>query len=235
MSETTTKLRGVDLSRYNGSVDFVKLKEQGIDFVILQAGYGRYATQKDSRFEENYNRAKAAGLKVGAYWYCYANSGSDALQEADACIQVLKGKQFEFPIYYDFEEDRCKEGAELKLKTFCERLESAGYFVGIYSSASWFKDVIPAYLKTRFTPWLAHWYVGTPSFNAPVWQYSAKGRIEGISGDVDLDYAFTDFEPIIREKGLNGCTPVDVPEEPASRKHVLEVILDDETIIRKEF
>lgn len=231
MSETTT-LRGVDLSVYNNKVDFVKLKEQGIDFVILRAGYGRLTAQKDKRFDEYYEGAKAAGLKVGAYWYCYADSGSDAIREADACIEVLSGKQFEFPIYYDFEEERCKGDAELKIRMFCDRLEKAGYYAGIYSSASWFKDVIPQIMRTRYTTWIAHWDVQNPMYTAPVWQYSSKGRVQGISGDVDMDYAFCDFEPIIRDKGLNGFSKE--PAEPEKRCHVLKVYLGDDLLFERE-
>lgn len=97
-------VKGIDVSTFQGNIDFKKVKASGIDFVILRAGYGRETSQKDAKFEQNYKNAKAAGLKVGAYWYSYADSVEDAKKEAEACISVIKGKQFEYPIYFDLEE-----------------------------------------------------------------------------------------------------------------------------------
>ena len=98
-------MKGIDVSKYQGQVDFNAVKKVGFEFVIIQAGYGRYTTQKDPFFEINYQRAKAAGLHVGAYWFSYAINPDDARAEAIACAEVIKGKQFDFPIFYDLEND----------------------------------------------------------------------------------------------------------------------------------
>ena len=96
--------RGIDISRYQGKPDFGRLESE-VDYIILQAGYGRYSSQKDSEFERSYSECKKHGIPVGIYWYSYAKSTADALAEANACMEVIKGKQFEYPIYYDLEEN----------------------------------------------------------------------------------------------------------------------------------
>lgn len=96
--------KGIDVSQYQQNIDFKKVKASGVDFVIIRAGFGKYANQKDPCFESHYKAAKAAGLKVGAYWYSYAATVEDAKAEAQTCINAIKGKTFEYPIYFDLEE-----------------------------------------------------------------------------------------------------------------------------------
>ena len=96
-------IKGIDVSSWQGNIDFGKVKASGIDFVIIRAGYGREVSQIDKCFVQNYNAAKVAGLDVGAYWYSYADSAEDAVKEAKACMEVIKGKKFEYPIYFDLE------------------------------------------------------------------------------------------------------------------------------------
>ena len=97
-------IKGIDVSVHNGSINWNQVKAEGVQFVILRAGYGKLASQKDQRFEEYYAGAKSAGIPVGSYWYSYATGVEEAKIEAEVCISVLKGKQFEYPIYFDLEE-----------------------------------------------------------------------------------------------------------------------------------
>lgn len=202
-------MKGIDVSVHNGSVDWQKVKNSGIQFAILRAGYGREMSQKDARFEENYRNAKAAGISVGAYWYSYAMSEDEARLEADVFLSVIKGKQFEMPVYFDLEEkkqfDLGKEKVSAIMRAFLERVEFAGYFVRLYGSASSLKTHTADDIKSRYTIWLAHWtdqtnYSGTYA----LWQYSDKGSVSGISSNVDLDIAYVDFPAIIKNKRLNG-------------------------------
>ena len=99
-------MKGIDISYAQGNnIDFNAVKESGVEFVIIQIGYGKEARQKDVCFERNYAAAKAAGLKVGGYWFSYAESPQEAEQEANACMTIIKGKTFDMPIYYDLEDD----------------------------------------------------------------------------------------------------------------------------------
>ena len=218
-------MKGIDVSVHNGSIDWQKVKNSGIRFAILRAGYGRELSQKDARFEENYRNAKAAGIPVGAYWYSYAMSEEDARLEADAFLSVIKDKQFEFPVYFDLEEkkqfDLGKEKVSAIMRTFLERVESAGYFVGLYGSASSLKTHTADDIKSRYTIWMAHWAEQTNYSGAySIWQYSDKGKVNGISGNVDLDICTTDFPTIIKAKGLNGLGQAPTPEPDITSANV---------------
>ena len=131
-------IKGIDVSSWQGNIDFAKVKASGIDFVIIRAGYGRETRQNDNCFELNYRNAKAAGLDVGAYWYSYADSAEDAVKEARACMEVIKGKKFEYPIYFDLEEQsqfaKGRNFCDSVIKAFCGELEKNGYLAGLYCS-----------------------------------------------------------------------------------------------------
>jgi GH25 family lysozyme M1 (1,4-beta-N-acetylmuramidase) len=123
--------RGIDVSKWNGSIDFTKVKNSGYDFVIIRAGYGKVASQKDENFETNYKNAKSAGLNVGAYWYSYATTTNEAKVEAKLFIECLKGKSFEYPVYVDIEEQKTLKAGKTNvtniINAFCLELENAGY------------------------------------------------------------------------------------------------------------
>ena len=206
-------MRGIDVSVHNGNIDWNRVKNSGIGFAILRAGYGKVASQKDKKFEDNYAGAKAAGIPIGAYWYSYAKNVDEARQEAETCISILRGKQFEYPIFFDVEEKATlntgKSNCSAMIRAFCEMLEKAGYWVGLYTSRSVLGTHIEDDIKTRYALWIAEWgsklnYSGSVG----IWQYSDKGHVDGISGAVDLDEAYVDYAKLIKEKGLNGFTAV---------------------------
>ena len=185
----------LDVSTWQGSIDFNKVKSAGYNYVIIRAGYGKEKSQKDNMFEINYKNAKAAGLKVGAYWFSYAMSPSTATAEADACLSCIKGKKFELPVYYDMEYQPAMSTSNSNYTkmavNFCNKLKSNGFKSGVYSSAS-----VYDYLLNRTTLknngisiWNAEWYT-KPSISCDVWQYSDNGRINGISTAVDLNYIY---------------------------------------------
>lgn len=207
--EDAKGMNGIDVSVHNGEIDWSKVKAAGVEFAILRAGFGKVIKQKDERFEQNYAGAKAAGIPVGAYWYSYAKTVEEAKQEAAACIEVLKGKQFEFPIWFDQEEKdqftTGKENCSAMIRAFCDELEAAGYWAGLYTSRSILGTHIEDDIKTRYALWVAEWgsklnYSGTVG----MWQRSSKGSVPGIRGDVDLDTAYKDYPSLIKAKGLNG-------------------------------
>lgn len=218
-------MKGIDVSVHNGSIDWQKVKNAGIQFAILRAGYGRELSQKDAKFEENYRNAKVAGIPVGAYWYSYAMTEDEARLEADVFLSVIKGKQFEMPVYFDLEEkkqfDLGKEKVSAIMRAFLEKVEKAGYFVGLYGSASSLTTHTADDIKSRYTIWLAHWTDKTNYSGAyGIWQYSDKGKVDGISGNVDLDIAYADFPIIIKGKGLNGFGKDTTPEPDSTTANV---------------
>ena len=230
-------MKGIDVSVHNGKIDWQKAKADGIEFAILRAGYGRLASQKDKRFEQNYSGAKAAGIPVGAYWYSYAMSPEEAELEADVFLSVIKGKQFEMPVYFDLEEkkqfDLGKEKVSAIMRAFLERVESAGYFTGLYGSASPLFTHTADDIKSHYTIWLAHWVDRTNYSGAyAVWQYSEKGKVDGISGNVDLDICYKDFPTIIKGKGLNGfgaVKPSPVPDDKTDTTVTATIKIGDDT------
>lgn len=216
-------VRGIDISAYQTGVDYNALKQSGIEFAIIRAGYGKVTTQKDKLFETHYAGLKKVGIPVGAYWYSYAMDENAAVAEARACIEVLKGKQYEYPIYYDVEENNQyklgKQKVSAIIKAFCTEMEKAGYWVGVYTNTSWYNSVITDDIKTRYAIWIAHWGVSKPGISGEygLWQYKVSPQA-GIKGDCDLDYGYIDYPVLIKKAGKNGYS-----NEPTPTKKKISV------------
>ena len=228
MSETK---KGIDISYCQKKVDWDKVTA---DFVIVRAGYGRYANQKDSMFEAHYAGAKRRGIPVGVYWYSYAKTPEEARLEADACLAVIAGKQFEYPVYYDVEEkaqfDLGREKVSEIIRAFLERVEAAGYWVGLYGSYSSLTNYTEEDIKKRYAIWLAHWDVQQSPYKGAygVWQYSV-GAAAGVTGACDLDYSYVDYPALIKAKGLNGYGKPPEPDdtqEPEKDKITVEMTVN---------
>lgn len=198
---------GIDVSRWQGEIDWTKVRT---DFCIMQAGFGKEISQKDICFEKNYSGCKANRIPCGAYWFSYAVSEDEAKLEARVCLETIKGKQFEYPIYYDVEEQRTlklgREKVSAIIRTFLDELEKAGYFAGLYMSASYLRDYVTDEIKERYAVWVAHYGVSRPDYSGiyGMWQKSNTGSLAGISGNVDLDECYADYPGIIKAAGLNG-------------------------------
>lgn len=224
-------VHGIDLSKHNGSIDFARVKASGkAEFAILRAGYGKTASQKDPQFETYYRCAKSVGIPVGAYWYSYAMSVEEAKQEAAACIECLKGKQFEYPIWFDVEEKTQlalgKDKLTAIVSAFLSEVEKAGYWVGLYMPASPLSTLIRADVLKKYAVWVAHVGVTKPSYTGTygMWQHSWKGIVSGITGDVDLDECYVDYPTLIKAKGLNGWTPeTTTPVQPETKEVSLTI------------
>ena len=207
----------IDISSYQKTVDFNKVKAAGITGVILRAGYtgwgSSHSMNKDDKFESHYKGAKAAGLNVGAYYYSGALTEAFAEKEAKYFLTLLKGKQFDLPVYMDVEESHSTTNMPGLGKTkltavvykWCETVEKAGYFTGFYTAKSWCNTYLDMAKLSRFTFWLAHWASKTDYKGAyAMWQYSDAGSVAGISGRVDMDWCYQDFPAQIKAAGLNG-------------------------------
>jgi GH25 family lysozyme M1 (1,4-beta-N-acetylmuramidase) len=222
--EKFMEMKLIDVSKHNGIIDWQKVKADGIEGVIIRAGYGRLPTQKDGCFEKNYAGATAAGLHVGAYWYSYATDVETAKAEARVFLAAIKGKCFDLPLYLDIE-DACQLKLSKEVCTdiainFCNVLEDAGCYCGIYSFDSFFASHLEGSISKRYSIWAARVENVKPIYakDYDMWQYSWKGKVDGIAVDVDLDIAFKDFPEIITAKGLNGCTPPAQDEPPEQKE-----------------
>lgn len=209
-------MNGIDLSHHNIITDWNEVAKS-VDFVILRAGYGKELSQIDKKFEEYYAECKKRNIPVGCYWYSYAKSKNEAEKEAEVFLKIIKGKQFEFPVFYDIEEYNIfklgKKAVSEIITAFCEKVEKAGYFTGFYSNPNFLHNVINDTVKKRFTLWLAHWNANRPYCDYGIWQKSSKGKISGISGNVDIDFCTTDFTTKIKELGLNGFSKTETKTE----------------------
>lgn len=192
--------KGIDVSKHNGTIDFKKVKDSGIDFVIIRIGYGGSAPVKDEKFEENYNNAKANGLLVGVYIYSYADTTSDIIQEKEAVIKWLGGKHLDLPVFLDLEDKKTGKCTREEITSFanefCTYVKNNGYESGIYANKNWLMnkiDVINLLTNVNVTIWLAEWNneVTYPGIFT-IWQYTSKGNVNGIKGNVDLNYLYDD-------------------------------------------
>lgn len=190
---------GIDISKWNGGIDFNKVKTAGINFAIIRAGFG--VNGIDRLFKANYTAAREVGLKIGVYWYSYAKTKAELQNEISAFLNAIKGMQFEMPIYWDIEEEWVINNINYVIPTVCTALEKAGYFAGYYTSAS-VNTSVAEENKKRFTSWIAHWGKKAGTYK-PLHQYSSTGEISGINGNVDLDFCSVDFPAIITAKKLN--------------------------------
>ena len=228
-SKIKNLLKGIDVSYAQGVIDWEKVKASGlVDFAILRAGYGKETSQIDDQFSRNYTACKQLGIPVGVYWYSYATTVDEAEQEAKVCLQTIQGKQFEYPVAFDIEEARCLQQADALSTTFCTALENAGYYTAIYTFKSALESNFSAAVKNRYDIFLSHTGVQQTDYAGSygLWQYSWTGCIPGISGDVDLDYAYKDYPTMIQNAGLNGFTKATqtIPE-PNAEDSALQQIL----------
>lgn len=224
----------LDVSEWQPSIDYAKVAKN-VDGVILRCGvtlWGKQNTAKDNCFEKHYTGFKAAGVPVGAYYYSAADSVTVAKREAEFCLSLLKGKQFELPIYYDVEcEDRMGKVSRETLTeiciAFCEALENAGYFVGVYANTNYFRNKLNySELVKRYTLWLAD-YRGEKAdktMKRDIWQYTSTGKVDGISGNVDLNECYRDFAKEIKAAGLNGYTKAQTAPEKTVAELAQEVL-----------
>ena len=219
-TETTSILKGIDVSYCQNEVDWDTAKASGlVDFAILRAGYGRETSQVDTQFERNYAACKRLGIPCGAYWFSYAMSADEAKREAQVFLQTIKGKSFEYPVYMDLELAKQfalgKAACSAIVDAFLSVLEQSGYYAGLYCSTYYLDNYLSDSIKSRYTVWCAQ-YASKCTYQNPygIWQYNVAGNeeydiigqksIPGIIGECDMDYCYTDYPEIIKAAGLNG-------------------------------
>ena len=204
-------LKGIDVSAWQGVIDWQKVKASGIKFAIIKAGGSDDGIYTDSKYERNYSECKKYGIPVGAYYFVGRSFTTKADGEADAdrFLKLLKGKQFEYPVYLDLEPPL--KAANRKYNTdaavaFCEKVEKAGYYVGVYGSTySTFQSLVDDSRLTSYAHWVAQ-YANSCTYwdNYGIWQYTSGGYINGIDGRCDMNLCYVDYPERIKAKGLNG-------------------------------
>ncbi len=209
--------KGIDVSAHQGRIDWEKVKDSGIQFATLRLGIGSdIASQDDAYFEANVQGCESVGLPWGAYLYSYALNLEDARSEVQHALRLLNGKRPEYPVFFDMEDAdgyKAKHGIPSNqglvdiCKTFLLGVEDAGYYASLYASLSWLNNQLNSSELDRFDKWVAQWNTSC-AYKKPygIWQYIDSGKVDGISGNVDMNIAYTNYPEIIKSNGLNGFT-----------------------------
>ena len=188
--------RGIDVSNFQGTIDWNQVKAAGIEFAILKVGpvYGK----PDSTFERNATECERLGIPYGVYYYSYARSVADANKEADRTLAWLGGHHPSLPVYYDLEDNYILQDPNFSkdklaqiAQTFCNRMEAVGFKSGIYANLNWFNNYLNSPSLSGYDHWVAQYnwrcdYAGSYSF----WQYSSSGNVPGVNGRCDMNYCF---------------------------------------------
>ena len=214
----------IDVSAWQGVIDWEAAKGR-IDGAILRAGYGK--GKADQFFARNAAECNRLGIPCGAYWFSYAKSEDEARAEAECLLKAVAPYRMELPLCFDFEYDSVtnaasqgvtvtKALASAMVRAFCSRIEEGGYWALNYANPDFLGRLYEPDIPQRWGLWLAQWTGKEPAAPADlpapprkcaIWQYSSRGAVPGIEGNVDLDLGYTDFAKIIREKGLNNLGP----------------------------
>lgn len=207
------KYFGIDVSKYNGKIDWKAVKNSGVDYVMVRVGFRGYGQAGnfalDSKFKENIEGAKKAGLKVGVYFVTQAINENEAIEEAKWVIDQIKSYKIDMPVVIDVEysgeenhngraDHLDKTTRTAVIKTFCKNIQKAGYTPMIYLNVDWAKNFVNMSQLTNYDTWIAHYRNNPdlgPSYNGnyTMWQYTSTGRVNGVSGDVDCNICYKQY------------------------------------------
>ena len=198
-------IKGIDVSEFQGNIDWNKVKSNGVEFAILKLGniYDYDANYKDSKFDTNYKNAKAKGIKVGVYIYNYCNTVDTLKKGLEWAIKKLNGKKLDLPIYLDMEDKDIQGESKASLTEQCNEfakyVESKGYQAGVYANVNWLKNELnPNDFDKKISVWVAQYYKECQyTGKYDIWQYASDGSVSGISGNCDMNYLYN--EDIIKE------------------------------------
>lgn len=206
--DLTAYAKGIDVSVWQKPIDWERVYEQGYSFAIIRTSYGWSMENQDQRMYEHLTGAKAAGLDVGAYHYSHAMTVEEANLEADFFISILDQYEWDYPVYYDMEDDEQlsltnQERTAIAL-TFLSRLEEAGYEAGLYANQYWLENLLDTEQLEKYEIWIAS-YTDLNQYQGQygMWQYSSTGHIDGVSGNVDINIAYKDYP---YEIGMNALS-----------------------------
>jgi len=208
------ELKYIDISTHQKNVDYAKVKADGVQGVILRAGFTGYGSskskRKDEMFEKHYAGFTAVGIPIGVYYYSCAYSPEEAIIEAMKTLEIIKGKNIQLPVWFDTEDshDVNEEGlatvnqrtiGKVKLTetalAFLETIKKAGYVAGIYASTSWLNNQLDMSQLKEFDVWVAHYKAARPTYKGAytMWQYASDGSVDGIAGNVDMNICYKDY------------------------------------------
>lgn len=221
---------GIDVSKYQGNIDWGKVKASGIDFVILRVGIGdNIVTQDDVKFKYNADACTRLGIPFGVYIYSYATDVNHALSEARHVLRLIKDYKIDYPVYYDLEDagttQKCSKMVIGDMaEVFCTEIQKEGYYPAIYANKYWFTSVLTDKRFDKWDKWVAQYsskctYVGSYQ----MWQKASNGHINGIVGNVDINECYVDYPSLINKLKPTNPTP-NVPPHKTDEEIAQEVI-----------
>ena len=193
-------IKGIDVSQWQGSIDWQAVKNDGIQFAFVRAGHGTHTL--DTYFQQNMTNAAAAGIPTGVYFYSTAQNEAQAVQDAQFVIRSMKGYLVSYPVVIDLEDSSQahlnKQQIGKIAKAFCDEIRAAGYTPMVYCNENWYRNMIDVSMLSDVEMWVARWS-NTYSSDIPrdVWQSCSTGRVKGINTNVDIDFGYTDYTQII--------------------------------------
>lgn len=202
--------KGIDVSYAQGKIDWEKVKADGIEFAIIQCGYGNdYPSQDDAQWVNNVSACERLGIPYGVYIYSYATNIAMAKSEAEHVLRLIGGRNLSYPVYFDMEDKTTvSTSAEMKgqiAKTFCDTVSAAGYKVGVYANLNWWNTYLtsPVFNNSSWSKWVAQYNTTCDYVESyDIWQCSEEGSVAGINGNVDLNFL------------MEGNSTPEIPETP---------------------
>lgn len=226
-------MKGIDVSAHQGIINWEKVKQSGIEFAMIRAGY---STTEDKYLFANVTGCENNNIPYGLYLFSYALTPQDAIEEAEFLLNIIALKKLTplFPIAFDLEGDTLRYMTQMKVNptkqlinditaAFCDRIEKAGFYCMNYTNKDFYIHWFEEPTRSKYDLWVAHWNVTEPFLKSGIWQHTSKGSVDGIQGNVDLNYSYKNYPSII--KTMNEKTPV--PEIPIDWKAEHDKLIRD--------
>ena len=201
--------KGIDVSEFQGKIDWEKVKNDGIEFAILRCGYGMdFSNQDDVEYERNANECERLGIPYGVYLMSYANTVEKARSEAKHVLRLIEGRKISLGVWYDIEDNGTsgainKETLTNIINTFCNTIKNAGNRVGVYANLNWLENKIEKTIKDNYDIWVAQYYSKCEYEGKYImWQHTSSGKVNGISTNVDMNILYEDL-PVINNNDNN--------------------------------
>lgn len=201
--------KGIDVSEFQGKIDWEKVKNDGIEFAILRCGYGMdFSNQDDVEYERNANECERLGIPYGVYLMSYANTVEKARSEAKHVLRLIEGRKISLGVWHDIEDNGTsgainKETLTNIINTFCNTIKNAGYKVGVYANLNWLENKIEKTIKDNYDIWVAQYYNKCEYEGKYImWQHTSSGKVNGISTNVDMNILYEDL-PVINNNDNN--------------------------------
>ena len=222
--------KGIDVSEFQGKIDWEKVKNDGIEFAILRCGYGMdFSNQDDVEYERNANECERLGIPYGVYLMSYANTVEKVRSEAEHVLRLIEGRKISLGVWHDIEDNGTsgainKETLTNIINTFCNTIKNAGYKVGVYASLNWLENKIEKTIKDNYDIWVAQYYSKCEYEGKYImWQHTSSGKVNGISTNVDMNILYEDL-PVINNNDNNN-----------SKTNNLEIVKSLQRALNKDY